>query len=182
MLTQEEAERILAVPKVIVDNKGKMVNSYVLDFAHANDFRIGLSESDSIGKDAEYLLRIRVSNKMRTKISLHTQDNGTHFCVFRLDLNGAPHTNPEVIHEDIPEKFKPFAGTTIGGNHVHYHVFGYPSASWALPVEADSFPVKNLTAENYSEELKRILQALSEVIHLESTITFTSRMMFDGMD
>ena len=181
MLTQEEAEKILITPKIIVE-RGKKVSSYVLDFMESNDFRICLSPSDSIDNATEYLLRIRVSNKMRAKISLHTQDNDTHFCVFRLDFNGPPHSNPYALSEDVPEKFKPFAGKKIEGNHVHYHVYGYPSAAWALPIENDSFPVKALTEENFSGELRDILQSLSEVIHLESTITLTSRMMLNGMD
>ena len=73
MLTQEEAEKILATPKTIVES-GKRVSSYILDFMKSNEFRIWMSPSDSIDNGAEYLLRIWVSNKMRVKISLHTQD------------------------------------------------------------------------------------------------------------
>ncbi len=181
MLTQEEAERILSVPKVIVEN-GKVLNSYILDFAKTYDFRIKLSSSDNINRDAEFLLRIRASEKMRVKISLHTQDENTRSCVFRLDFNGASHKNPEVINEYVPDKFKPFAGMIIKGNHVHYHVYDYPSGAWAIPIEKGSFPIKELTEDNYSNELKNILDAMSEVIHLESKITLTSRMMLDGMD
>lgn len=181
ILTQEDAERILSTPKVIVE-KGKMLSSYVLDFAKSRDVRIWLSSSDNIDKDAEFLLRIRASEKMRVKISLHTQDNETQMCVFRLDFNGATHKNPEYINEYVPEKFKPFTGKILSGNHVHYHVCGYKSAAWALPIEVDTFPVKELTEDNFSQELKDILDALAVVINLESKITLTSRMMFDGMD
>lgn len=182
MLTQEEADKILSIPKVIV-NKGKAIKLFVLDFTTARDFRIGLSPSDSIDMNAEYLLNIRVSEKTRAKITLHTHENETHYCVFRLDYNGAPHKNPEYVSVDVPNKFKPFAGKTIGGTHVHYHVYGYPTAAWALPIEEDDFPVKKLTIDNFFNEFKDILQSMSEVIHLESKITFEGKIMFDnGMD
>lgn len=182
MLTQDEAEKILAMPKVIIDNKGNALNTYVLDFASMCDYRLSLSASDSIDKNEDYLLRIHVSGKLRTRISLHTQENNTHYCIFRLDFNGAPHKNPEHINGNVPDKLKSFAGMKIDSNHIHYHVYGYPSAAWALPVENDSFPVKSLTIENYSDELKNILLSFSEVIHLESKLILTSRMLPDEMD
>ena len=181
MLTQEDAERLLSIPKIIVE-KGKMLSSYVLDFSKSRDFRIGLSSSDSINKDAEFLLRIRVSEKMRVKASLHTQDNDTKMCIFRLDFNGAPHTNPDDVNEYVPDKFRLFAGQVLKGDHVHYHVQGYKSAAWALPIDADTFPVKKLTKDDFSKELRDILDALAEAIHLESKIILTSRMMLDELD
>ena len=159
-----------------------MLNSYVLDFSKSRDFRIGLSSSDSINKDAEFLLRIRVSEKMRVKVSLHTQENETKTCILRLDFNGAPHTNPADVNEHVPDKFKPFAGEVLAGDHVHYHVQGYGSAAWALPMDADTFPVKRLTNGDFSKELRDILDALSEAIHLESKIILESMMLLDGMD
>lgn len=181
MLTQDDAERLLSIPKVIVD-KGSALSSYVLDFSKSRDFRLFLSPSDSINKDAEFLLRIRVSEKMRVKASLHTQENETNMCIFRLDFNGAPHTNPAVVNEYVPDKFAPFAGKVLMGNHVHYYVQGYKTAAWALPIEEDTFPVKRLTEDGFSKELKDILDALADIIHLESKIILVSRMMLNGMD
>lgn len=181
MLTQEEAERMLATPKVIVES-GQRLSSYVLDFAKGHDFRIWLSSSGNISLDKEFLLVIHTSEKMRVKVSLHTQENKTDMCIFRLDFNGATHKNPETVNAHVPERFKPFAGKRIGANHVHYHVEGYDTGVWALPVEVDAFPVKELTKDNFSKELKCVLDALSEVIHLESKIILTSRMMLDELD
>lgn len=178
MLSQEDARKILATPKMVVVN-GELKGVYELDFTKGNEFRISLADSDSIDKSANYLLRIGISDKIRTKISLHTQENDTRFCLFRLDYNGARHQNPATINEFVPEKMIPYAGQMIGANHVHYHVQGYESGKWALPLEDDDFPVKNITKDNYSGDLKETLQALSEVIHLETKLVFIGRMLYD---
>lgn len=180
-LLQEDADRLLAEPKVIVD-KGKAISVYTLDFSLARDFRINLSPSDSIEKGNDFLLRIRISNKLRTKISLHTQESLTTACLFRIDMNGPMHTNPAAVTETLPERFKPFAGQVIDGNHIHYHVQGYPSAAWAIPIDEDPFPVKRLTNKDYAQNLKDILFAMSNSIHLESKIAFEGNFMYDGMD
>lgn len=180
MLTQLDAERMLAVPKYVVE-KGKPCPTFNLDFVKNKRYRLALSPSDSIDKDAEYLLDIKISNKLRTKITLHTQENNTHFCLFRLDLNGQRHQNPCIITSNVPEKFKPFAGEMIGGSHVHYHVEGYDSSAWAIPVEYDEFPAKVLTIENYVKELRHILDALSDMINLQTKLTFESELMY-GVD
>lgn len=181
MLTQEKARQILSIPKVAVD-RGKAIHSFTMDFSQSRDFRIWLSAADSIEKIPKYLLRIRVSEKLRTKISLHTQDNESRFCVLRLDFNGAPHKNPEETNANVPEKFIPFAGVVLSGNHVHYHVDGYPSAAWALPINEDPFPIKSLTEEDYSKELNNILNALADTIHLETKIILIDKMKFNGLD
>ncbi len=112
---------------------------------------------------------------------MHTQENKSYFCAFRLDLNGPQHKNPDVITADVPEKFRPYAGKLIDGSHVHYHVEGYGSADWAIPVEFDDFPAKTLTQENYAKEFGNILNALSDVINLQTKLTFESELMY-GMD
>lgn len=180
MLTQVDADKILATPKFVID-KGKPCNTFHLDLVKNKKYRIYLTPADSIDCPKEYLLDIKISDKFRTKITLHTQENKSYFCVFRLDLNGSQHKNPDVITADVPKKFIPYAGKLIGGSHVHYHVEGYGSANWAIPVEFDDFPAKTLTQENYAKEFGNILNALSDVINLQTKLTFESELMY-GMD
>lgn len=180
MLTQADAEKMLAIPKFVLD-KGKPCTTFHLDLVKNKRYRLFLSPTDSIENSREYLLEIKMSNKLRTKITLHTQENKSYFCLFRLDLNGSRHQNPKSVTPNVPEKFVPYAGQLIGGSHVHYHVEGYESSAWAIPVEFDEFPAKTLTMENYVKEFANILNALSDVINLQTKLTFESELMY-GVD
>lgn len=181
ILTLADCDKAIHAPKVVVDN-GSPKSVYEIDLSKQNDFRISLSLSDSIDKSAKFLLRVRVSSKMRTKISLHTQENDMRFCIFRVDFNGSTHTNPSVINEYVPEELKPYAGGIIDSNHVHYHVQGYTSAAWAVPVSYDPFPVKDVTIDNFNKDFNDAIIAVSEFIHLETRIVVTGKFMYDGMD
>lgn len=181
ILTQEEADRLIAVPKSVTNNKER-ISVFELDLSKSSDFRLALCSSDSIDRATEFLLRIRVSEKMRTKISLHTQERKFQYCLFRVDFNGGGHTNPDFVNEYVPSKLKPFAGKILGGNHVHYHVQDYPSAAWAIPVDEDAFPVKKFDFNEYHSELKDIVSAVSDFIHLETKIIITGNLIYDGMD
>lgn len=180
-LRQEDAEKALLIPKLVTE-RGKAKTIVKLDLMQSNDFRFNLCPSDSIDKHPEYLLRIRISNKMRTKVTLHTQEGSFSCCLFRVDFNGPAHTNPAEVNEYVPEFMKPFAGMMIGGNHVHYHVQGFPSAVWAIPVEYDPFPVKDLDLSDYYTRLKEVVAAVSDFIHLETKILIIEKLMYDGMD
>lgn len=181
ILTQEEADRLISVPKSIIDNRER-ISVFELDLSKSNDFRLTLCSSDSIDRDPDFLLRICVSEKMRTKISLHTQERKFQYCLFRIDFNGPNHTNPSTVNEYVPSMFKPFTGKVIGRNHVHYHVQGYTSAAWAIPVDDDFFPVKRFDFNEYHNELKNIISAVSDFIHLETKIIITGNLIYDGMD
>ena len=171
---------MLATPKLVID-KGKPCTTFHLDLVKNKRYRLYLSPADSIDCPKEYLLDIKISDKFRTKITLHTQENNSHFCLFRLDLNGPRHQNPEVVTSNVPDKFIPYAGQSIDGSHVHYHVEGYGTADWAIPVEFDDFPAKILTQKNYAKEFGDILDALTDVINLQTKLTFESELMY-GVD
>jgi len=180
MLTQSDAEKLLAIPKFVID-KGKPISTFNLDLAKSKRYRLYLTPTDSIDSSKEFLLDIKISDKFRTKITLHTQENKSHFCLFRLDLNGPRHQNPQIAPPAVPKKFRPYAAQLIAGSHVHYHVEGYESAAWAVPIEVDEFPAKTLTLENYAKELRSILEALSDLINLQTKLTFESELMY-GLD
>ena len=180
MLTQVDADKMLATPKFVID-KGEPCTTFHLDLVKNKRYRLYLTPAVSIDCPKEYLLDIKISPKFRTKITLHTQDNKSHFCLFRLDLNGPRHQNSEVVTPNVPAKFIPYAGKSIDGSHVHYHVEGYGTADWAIPVEFDDFPAKVLTKKNYTKEFGDILNALTDVINLQTKLTFESELMY-GMD
>lgn len=181
ILSQADYEKSISVPKVVIDN-GAPKGVYEIDLSKSNDFRIALSPSDAIDKSGKFLLRVRISSKMRAKISLHTQENDMRYCLFRVDFNGPCHTNLFDVNEYVSDELKPYAGMIIGSNHVHYHVQGYPSASWAIPVDNDPFPVKDVSIDNFNKCFNDAIIAVSDVIHLETRIVVTGKFMYDGLD
>lgn len=74
MLTQVDADKILATSKFVID-KGKPCNTFHLDLVKNKKYRNYLTPADSIDCPKEYLLDIKISDKFRTKITLHTQEN-----------------------------------------------------------------------------------------------------------
>ena len=57
MLTQVDADKILATPKFVID-KGKHCNTFHLDLVKNKKYRIYLTPADSIDCPKEYLLDI----------------------------------------------------------------------------------------------------------------------------
>ncbi len=103
---------------------------------------------------------------------MHHQESDSNYCLVRVDFNGSPHTNPAEAIVSVPDKMRKYAGCILKGNHIHYHVEGYKSAAWALPVEDDDFAVKELGLSNYNADIMNILEELSRVINLETKITY----------
>ncbi|PIU61358.1 MAG: hypothetical protein COS84_11405 [Armatimonadetes bacterium CG07_land_8_20_14_0_80_40_9] len=56
----------------------------------------------------------------------------------RLDIDGQPHTNPEVPSVPIPY-LAPYNGQTIQCPHLHLYVEGFMDR-WAMPIPSDRFP------------------------------------------
>ena len=56
----------------------------------------------------------------------------------RLDLDGPPHTNPEVVSVPLPYLL-PCNGRTIDCPHLHLYVEGFMD-KWAIPALDDEFP------------------------------------------
>lgn len=166
-LTYNDVKQLLDIPKVII-NKDQRMSSFVIDFAKSNDYRLYMVTADAIDTKPQFMLRIWVSSKSRTKISLHTQDGETNCCLIRLDYNGAHHTNPQLGNETLPDIFKPYIGKVISPDHVHYHVEGYQSGAWAIPLDDDDFPVKHVTLDGYTRNVVDVLEHISKVIHLET--------------
>ncbi len=92
----------------------------------------------------------------------------------RVDFNGR-HFNPVEIIETVPIIFKQFAGLWLDdyAGHIHYVVDGYKPLAWAIPLEVDDFPVKQL---NGREDYTRTLNAFFQKINLKTAMTFSHQM------
>lgn len=62
MLTQSDAEKLLAIPKFVID-KGKPISTFNLDLAKSKRYRLYLTPTDSIDSSKEFLLDIKISDK-----------------------------------------------------------------------------------------------------------------------
>lgn len=170
-MTVELAEYLIGLDKYIVQN-GEFVNTFVMDIQFPMSFRLTLSSTDDL--DQNLLVDIKESEKKSLKISLHHQDNNTQNGLLRVDYNGR-HFNPVDITPTVPEIFRPFAGQWLDDytGHIHYVVEGYKPLAWAIPLELDDFPVKEL---NDREDYTRTLNAFFQKINLKTAITFNHQM------
>jgi len=170
-MTIDLAEYLIGLDKYIVEN-GEIANTYFLDIQFPMSFRLTLSSPDDL--DQNLVVDIKESEKKSLKISLHHQDNSTQNGVLRVDYNGR-HLNPMDIIPTLPKIFRPFAGQWLDNyaGHIHYVVNGYKPLAWAIPLEFDAFPVKEL---NGREDYSRTLSAFFQKINLKTTITFNQQM------
>lgn len=165
-LSQTDADLLLAKPKYIYEGN-EFLQTHTIYIEKDFDVRLNLSSED---RENTFLLRIQRSQKNSLKITLHHQDDETRFCLLRIDYNGASHTNPETIKETVPAKFKPFAGMILNCNHIHYHVEGYPTASWAIPLEKDDFKAKIVSSKDFNTNFAEVVACFSKTINLQSKI------------
>jgi hypothetical protein len=170
-MTVDLAEYLIGLDKYVVQN-GEIINTFLLDIQFPMSFRLTLSTPDDL--DQNLLIDIKESDKKSLKISLHHQDNSTQNGLLRIDYNGR-HLNPVDIIQTVPEIFRPFAGQWLDdyAGHIHYVVDGYKPLAWAIPLELDDFPVKEI---NGREDYAQTLNAFFQKINLKTTITFNHQM------
>ncbi|MDP3468877.1 MAG: hypothetical protein Q8S11_11120 [Daejeonella sp.] len=170
-MTVDLAEYLIGLDKYVVQN-GEITSTFLLDIQFPMSFRLTLSTPDDL--DQNLLIDIKESDKKSLKISLHHQDNSTQNGLLRIDYNGR-HLNPVDIIQTVPEIFRPFAGQWLDdyAGHIHYVVDGYKPLAWAIPLELDDFPVKEV---NGREDYAQTLNAFFLKINLKTTITFNHQM------
>lgn len=151
-MTVELAEYLIGLDKYVVKNES-VVETFLINIQYPMNFRLMLSAPDDL--DQNLLVNIKESEKKSLKISLHHQDNSTQNGLLRLDFNGR-HLNPLEVIDTVPEIFRPFAGQWLDdyAGHIHYVVDGYKPLAWAIPLEFDAFPIKELNdREDYTNTL-----------------------------
>ena len=128
MLTQSEADALIAMPK-------KRANDESHDFPGGGETLtvpiISEDGRESFSLDV-YKGRIRL-----TKCTFLERHRKTVILI-RLDIDGRPHTNPEVTSVPIAY-LDPYNGQTIQCPHLHRYVEGFEN-QWAIPVPANRFP------------------------------------------
>lgn len=167
----QTADYLIGLDKYITLN-GDWKESHLLEIQYPMKFRISLSSPDDL--DQNFFVDVWESEKKALKICLHHQDDNTQYPLLRVDYNGR-HKNPEEIIASVPEKFHPYAGLYLDEypGHIHYVVEGYKTLAWAIPLEVDEFPIKELTGkEDYAETLKAFFMR----INIKTSVNFSTQL------
>lgn len=175
-ITNEQAEYLLGIPKKVVVNDS-LLNHYSIDQMFPLKLRLELVSP--VDDDYTFLWEINQSDKNRIRISFHHQENDSKTGLIRIDYNSG-HTNPEAISEFVPAKFHPYAGKHFDSHehHIHYHVQGYKTLSWAVPLKDDGFEIKELDDNpDLQLNIARIIQYFARIVNIQTEITVNSLLL-----
>ena len=167
LMTNERASELLSMKKIFKERPGIPLRLDINDKDGKHDIRL-ISENGM----EEFSLLIMRSNKRIAKITFHHMDRISNVCLFRLDINGAPHTNPKSPNEFVPDNLCRFKGMKLRGSHVHIFVEGYGSElKWAVPLEYSEF--SNFThIEEIEASIQEIVDKVCETINLNEKIIY----------
>ncbi|MBI4721504.1 MAG: hypothetical protein HY769_00620 [Candidatus Stahlbacteria bacterium] len=135
MLNQSEADRLIAIQK-------KRVKEERYNFPLAGErLVIPIISTD---EREPFLIDINRRRIKLTKCTYQNRYQGTIILV-RLDVDGSPHPNPEVVN--VPLTYlEPYNGQTILCPHLHLYVEGFDD-KWAIPSPSGKFSrTKNIRA------------------------------------
>ncbi|MDI9562960.1 MAG: hypothetical protein QM301_02080 [Bacteroidota bacterium] len=168
-ITNEQAEYLLKLPKKVVKDD-VLLDTLTINQEYPFNARFELvSEKDD---EFTFIWEIQQSKKNRIRVSFHHQENDSKTGLLRVDYNSG-HINPEVLSKHVPEKFHPFVGKIFSPNehHIHYHVQGYKSLAWAVPLSVDEFKIKELNDDvNYNSTFADILKLFAKTVNIETEI------------
>ena len=166
----ELANYLLGLEKYIIE-KDKYVEKKYIQIESPVQLRFVLGAKEDT--DQNFLVDIKESPKKALKISFHHQDDTTQNGILRVDYYSR-HKNPETILDTVPEHFKPFAGIYLDNypGHIHYIVDGYAPLQWAIPLEVDKFPVKDITNVG---DITEALKAFFEKINLKTKLQYITQ-------
>jgi hypothetical protein len=129
MLTQSEADALIALEKKRTSNDR---------YNFPPNREILTIPIVSIDERESFLLDINRKGSIKlTRCTYQERYRGIIILV-RLDIDGPPHTNPEV--DIVPLSYlSPYNGQTIKCPHLHLYVEGYMD-KWAIPAPDNEFP------------------------------------------
>ena len=167
MLTSEQAQYLIEIPKKIVEKDILLDSKNILCKRPFSERYYLLAENDD---EVSFFLETNQSTKKSLKFTLHYQEDESNHGILRIDYCGR-HKNPEKINEYVPNKFRAYAGLYLDEpGHIHYTVYGYRDLAWAIPLEADSFPVKRISS---NEDIAEAFKGFCSTINLQTKIHIT---------
>ncbi len=175
-ISNEQAEYLLKLPKKVVVNEA-LLDKLAIDQRFPFNERFELvSEKDD---EFTFLWEIQQSKKNSIRVSFHHQENDSKTGLLRLDYNSS-HKNPEDISEHVPGKFHPYAGKYFSNSehHIHYHVQGYKSLAWAIPLDTDKFEIKELNSGvGFNSTFANILKMFAKSVNIETEISVNELLL-----
>ena len=98
-------------------------------------------------------------------------DSNENIGLLRVDYNSGHH-NPEIARDDLPELFRPYIGKwfTNEESHVHYHVDGYKSLAWAVPIEATNVQTKEIKDGEMHANFINAIMEFAQMVNIETVI------------
>ena len=175
-ISNEQAEYLLQLPKKIVENDNLLDNIIInQEFPFIKRFEL-VSEKDD---EFTFLWEFQQSKKNTVRVSVHAQDNDSKIGLIRVDYNSG-HQNPVGVTEFVPEKFHPFAGKYFSNNehHIHYHIQGYKSLAWAIPLTDDDFEIKELNdGPEFQNTFANIIRLFAKTLKVETEITINTLLL-----
>ena len=174
MITYEQTLEIIHLKKKIIQNDVPQA-SINIDQTYPMNVRFELISQEDDGM--AFLWEITQSAKDSLRISLHFQDDDSKIGLFRVDYNGGHH-NPEIGNSNLPEIFKPYIGKYFDNeSHVHYHVEGYKTLAWALPIGETNVQVKEIDNKNRNQQVIDAILGFAELINVETKITINPMLI-----
>ena len=170
MITSEQAKYLIELPKLIIEGEKILGEKTFSPPDPLQDRLYMVSEEDN---DFSFFWVIDQRSKNSIKFTLHYQEEDANIGLLRIDYNGR-HKNPEIANENVPELIKPFAGIWLDEypGHIHFVIDGYEPLKWAIPLELDSFPIKNII--NYTDIIDA-LKAFAKKINLRTNLQINAQ-------
>ena len=167
----ELANYLLSLDKYIIESNNELKNKQ-LQLESPLKLRLNLIAHDD--PDQVFLVDIKESEKKALKISFHYQGDTAQYGLMRVDYYSR-HKNPEEILDTVPENFRQFAGVFLDefAGHIHYIIDGYSPLVWAIPLEYDDFPVKDIRDIN---DITSVMTAFFEKINLKTKLKYEWQM------
>lgn len=127
MLTQSEADALIALPKRCIVNQ-----KYCFPTV-GNLLSIPLRSNDD---KEEFQIDVN-RGKIRLTKCTYQERHRAIIVLIRLDIDGPPHTNPDVI--SVPLQYlSSYNGKELPCPHLHIYVEGFME-KWAIPAPLDKF-------------------------------------------
>ena len=168
IISNEQAVALLQLKKKIILND-EVKDRISIQQTCPMNLRYDLVSDDD--DEFSFLLEISQSSKNNLRISLHFQEDDSKIGLLRVDYNSGHH-NPEIARDDLPELFRPYIGKwfTNEESHVHYHVDGYKSLAWAVPIEATNVQTKEIEDGEMLANFVNAIMEFAQMVNIETVI------------
>lgn len=145
MLTNQEAEYLLSLEKILADP------NQIIDLSKKKNRLELISNEDS---NYEFWLEITTNQKIILKTSIHHLESNTYVGLLRIDYKGGHH-NPVTILPSLPEFLIPYANKWFEPTEAHMHIYveGYKPLCWAIPLSDIDFPIKDISNQSDISDL-----------------------------